>query len=180
MKDKTVLIVFLLALALVTSGCETMSEHKQAAGTVVGAGAGAAAGAAIGSAFGVPGLGAAIGAGGGGLIGNVIGGEMQKKQEKKEMEELRQKVQELESTKKATSPEASSAAPSTVEKRFVAGHFEFIKKKRWVDATKTERVWVPESTEGDKRIEGHYEERSIPGGNWEEYEEKVWVPDHYE
>ncbi|HHT9120814.1 MAG TPA: glycine zipper domain-containing protein [Candidatus Hypogeohydataceae bacterium YC41] len=135
----SLLLVCLLALGLVTFGCGAMSEHKQAAGTGLGALGGAAAGAGIGSAFGAPGLGAAIGAGGGALIGNVIGGEMQKKQDKKEMEELKQKVEEMESTKKATTPEASA------ERRQIEGQWY---KKSYVEdppgSGKYKEVWVPE------------------------------------
>lgn len=179
---KNSLIILLLALAFVGAGCAGMAEHKGATGAGAGALGGAAAGAAIGSAFGVPGLGAAIGAGGGALIGKTVGDEMQRKDDKREVEELKRKVEELEATKKTASPE--SATPGTAGgaagKKFVAGHWEYNKNKRWVDTTKIERVYVPEHTEGDKRIDGHYEDRSIPGGYWEEYEEKVWVPDHYE
>ncbi len=34
--------------------------------------------------------------------------------------------------------------------------------------------------EGDRRIEGHYEERLVPSGHWQEYEEKTWISGHYE
>lgn len=134
----SLLLVCLLALGLVFCGCYA-AEHKQATGTVAGAAGGAAAGAAIGSAFGAPGLGAAIGAGGGGLIGNVIGGEMQRKEEKKEVEELKAKVQELESTKKATTPEASA------DRKLIDGKWY---KKSYIEdpvgSGKYKEVWLPE------------------------------------
>ena len=38
---------------------------------------------------------------------------------------------------------------------------------------KRERVWVDERYEGNRRIEGHYEERLVPSGHWQEYEEKT-------
>ncbi len=135
----SVLLVSLLALGLVFCGCWA-AEHKTATGTAIGAAGGAATGAAIGSAFGAPGLGAAIGAGGGGLIGSVVGGEMQRKEEKKEMEELKAKVQELESTKKATTPETSSA-----DRRLIDGRWY---KKSYVEdppgSGKYKEVWLPE------------------------------------
>ena len=65
-------------------------------------------------------------------------------------------------------------------KNFIEGHYEYVKKRKWVDTSKKERVWVDERTEGDKRVEGHYEERLVPSGNWNEYEEKTWIPAHYE
>ena len=134
----SLLLVCLLALGLVTFGCAA-AEHKQAVGTGVGALGGAAAGAGIGSAFGAPGLGAAIGAGGGALIGNVIGGEMQKKEEKKEMEELKAKVQELEATKKATTPEASA------DRKLIDGKWY---KRSMIEepagSGKYKEVWLPE------------------------------------
>jgi hypothetical protein len=56
------------------------------------------------------------------------------------------------------------------------GQWGYVKKKRWVEAGKWERVWIPERREGNRRIEGHYEQRWVPGGYWEEYMERVWIP----
>ncbi len=50
----------------------------------------------------------------------------------------------------------------------------------WIDTSKNERVWIEESYEGNRRIEGHYEVRKTPSGYWQEYEEKIWIPGHYE
>ncbi len=63
---------------------------------------------------------------------------------------------------------------------YIEGHYEYVKKRKWVDTSKKERVWVEERLEGDRRIEGHYEDRNVPSGYWQEYEEKVWIPAHYE
>jgi len=65
-------------------------------------------------------------------------------------------------------------------KNYIEGHHEFVKQRKWVDTSKKERVWADERYEGDKRIEGHYEDRLVPSGSWQEYEEKTWVPAHYE
>jgi hypothetical protein len=65
-------------------------------------------------------------------------------------------------------------------KIFIEGHNEYVKKREWVDTSKKERVWVDQRVEGDKRIDGHYEERFVTSGNWQEYEEKTWIPGHYE
>ena len=65
-------------------------------------------------------------------------------------------------------------------KNHIDGHYEYVKKRKWVDTSKKERVWVDERYEGDRRIEGHYEERPVPSGHWQEYEEKTWIPAHYE
>ncbi len=59
-------------------------------------------------------------------------------------------------------------------------HYEYVKKRHWVDTSRKERVWVNERFEGERRIEEHYEERNTPAGRWEEYEEKIWIPGHYE
>jgi hypothetical protein len=40
--------------------------------------------------------------------------------------------------------------------------------------------WVAERYEGNRRIEGHYEEKLVPSGRWQEYEEKTWIPSHHE
>lgn len=159
-----------LGMAVVLSGC-VAAEHKGATGAGIGAMGGAALGAGIGAATGSPGLGAAIGAGAGALTGKVVGDVMQEKKEKREVEELKAKVKELEAAERSGSQEG---------KRFVEGHWEYVKKKKWVDTSRKERVWVPERIEGDRRIEGHYEVRVVPDGYWQEYEEKIWVPDHYE
>ena len=62
----------------------------------------------------------------------------------------------------------------------IEGHYEYVKKRKWVDTSKKERIFVEERMEGDRRIEGHYEDRNVPSGYWQEYEEKVWIPEHYE
>ena len=64
--------------------------------------------------------------------------------------------------------------------RRIEGHYEYVRKRKWVDTSKRERVWVEERVEGDRRIAGHYEDRNVPSGYWQEYEEKVWIPAHYE
>ena len=58
----------------------------------------------------------------------------------------------------------------------IDAHYEYVKKRKWVDTSKKERVWVEERIEGDRRIEGHYQDRNVPSGYWQEYEEKVWIP----
>lgn len=77
--------------------------------------------------------------------------------------------------------EVPPKTPSTYIERPVAespikGHWGYVKKKRRVETGKRERVWVPERIEGNRRIEGHYEQKWVPGGYWEEYTEKVWIP----
>lgn len=70
--------VSLAAVALVLSGCETMSERQK--GTAVGAGVGAGVGAVLGSATGgKAGSGAVIG----GAIGAVVGNLWSKRQEER-------------------------------------------------------------------------------------------------
>jgi hypothetical protein len=129
---------------------------------------GTAAGAGIGAAFGAPGLGAIIGLGLGTIGGALAQDHLNKKQAEKEKKELEAQL------------EAANPPTPQPQKSFVEGHYEHIKKKRWVDTSKREQVWVEEHQKEDKRVEGHYEERLVPSGYWEEFEEKVWIPDHYE
>lgn len=65
-------------------------------------------------------------------------------------------------------------------KNYIEGHFEYVKKRKWIDTSQKEKVFVEERIEGDRRVEAHYENRLVPSGYWEEYEEKIWVPSHYE
>ena len=65
-------------------------------------------------------------------------------------------------------------------KDYIEAHYEYMKKRKWVDTSKQERIWVDERYEGERRIEEHYEERNVPSGHWQEYEEKTWIPAHYE
>lgn len=67
------LVPFILAVALVVSGCEMTKGERTGAGAGIGALGGAGLGAAIGSAFGVPGIGALWGGLGGAMIGSLTG-----------------------------------------------------------------------------------------------------------
>ncbi len=71
--------------------------------------------------------------------------------------------------------------PNLLEgKNYIEEHYEYVKKRKWIDTSQKEKVWVEERTEGDRRIDPHYEDRLVPSGYWEEYEEKIWIPSHYE
>ncbi len=65
-------------------------------------------------------------------------------------------------------------------KNYIEEHYEYVKKRKWIDTSQKEKVFVEERIEGDRIIEAHYENRLVPSGYWEEYEEKIWVPSHYE
>ncbi len=65
-------------------------------------------------------------------------------------------------------------------KNYIGGHYEYVKKRKWIDTSQKEKVFVEERIEGDRRVEAHYENRLVPSGYWEEYEERIWVPSHYE
>ncbi|HLA37467.1 MAG TPA: hypothetical protein VJZ02_03265 [Candidatus Brocadiales bacterium] len=151
----------LLALFL-GSGCVSNQS------TTVGMAGGAAAGVGIGAALGNPILGAIVGLGLGTAGGALVQGHQDKERAKKEKKELEQQL------------EAANPPTPMPQKSFIEGHYEHVKKKRWLDTSQRERVWVDEHEEEGKTIDGHYEERLTPSGYWEESEEKVWVPDHYE
>jgi len=152
-----------LTLPLVLGGCSTMGTAT-ALGTALGAGLGAVAGHQSGHA----GEGTAIGAGVGALTGALVGSVM-------ENQELRAERRVIERHRRVVYSEPYRGSGTWVD-----GHYEYLRKKEWVDTTTTERVWVEEYWNGNRRIEGHYEVRKIPSGYWREYEEKIWVPGHYE
>ncbi len=161
------IIVTVICVAIVSSlanGCLTTTQKSAAVGT----GAGAATGAVIGALTGSPAMGAAIGAGAGALGGALVGDHLDKKREEQERAELYRQL--------ALEKQNSSGQG----KNYIEGHYEYVKKRKWVDTSKKERVWVAERYEGERRIDGHYEERLVPSGQWQEYEEKTWIPGHHE
>lgn len=165
MNHKIVLSVIGIALiSIFSSGCLTTTQKSAGVGT----GVGAALGAGIGAIVGDPALGAAIGAGAGALGGAMVGDHMDNKREKRENADLQR---QLELEKQSSSGQG---------KNYIEGHYEYVKKRAWVDTSKKERVWVEERVDGDRRVEGHYEDRLVPSGHWNEYEEKTWIPAHYE
>jgi len=165
MKSKIILsVIGIVAVSILTSGCLTTTQKSAGVGT----GVGAALGAGIGAIVGDPALGAAIGAGAGALGGAMVGDHMDKQREEQERADLQRQL------------ELERRSSSGQGKNYIEGHYEYVKKREWVDTSKKERVWVDDRSEGDKRIEGHYEERLVPSGNWNEYEEKTWIPAHYE
>ena len=163
-KKIIIAVVCVAAISVLTTGCMTTTQK----GTGAGMGIGAALGAGIGALAGDPALGAAIGAGVGAVGGGLIGDNMDRKREASEKADLQRQL-EL---------ERQSGTGQGQNK--IDAHYEYVKKRKWVDTSTQERVWVEERFEGDRRIEGHYEDRNVPSGNWQEYEEKVWIPEHYE
>jgi len=163
-KQIIVSIICIAALSVLATGCMTTTQK----GTGLGAGIGAGLGAGIGALTGNTGMGAAIGAGAGAVGGALVGDHMDKKREAAEKAAL---YRQLELERQSSFGQG---------RQKIDGHYEYIKKRKWADTTKTEKVWVEERYEGDRRIEGHYEDRSVPSGYWQEYEEKVWIPEHYE
>ncbi|HPA45495.1 MAG TPA: YMGG-like glycine zipper-containing protein [bacterium] len=152
-------MVLLVAAPLVLTGCTTL--QTTAVGTALGAGVGAIAGHQSGRA----GEGVAIGAGAGALTGALVGSMMENHALKAERRAIER---------------SNRVAYSGGSGNWIDGHYEYVVKKEWVDTTTTERVWVKEYQDGDRRIEGHYEVRKVPSGYYREYEEKIWIPGHYE
>ncbi len=165
MRGKIVFTVMCVAaISILATGCMTTTQKS----TAVGAGTGAAVGTGIGALTGHAGMGAIIGAGAGAVGGALVGDHLDKKREEAEKAEMQR---QLELERKAGSGEG---------KNYIEAHYEYVKKRKWVDTSKKERVWVEERQESDRRIEGHYEERVVPGGYWQEYEERIEIPAHYE
>ncbi len=165
MKIKLVgMTLCILVVTVFTTGCMTTTQKSAAVGT----GSGAAAGAIIGALAGNAGMGAAIGAGTGAIGGALVGDHLDRQREEAEYAQMQRQLQ------------MERQVSSGQGKNYVEGHFEYVKKRKWVDTSKKERVWVAEQYDGSRRIEGHYEERHVPSGQWQEYEEKTWIPAHYE
>ena len=171
---KSTLLAVCVVLAIASSGCLSAQNS-----TGVGAVGGAGIGAGIGAIFGNPALGALIGVGIGTIGGALAQSHIEKKKKREEAKELEEQLMEGQE-KKVTSKDGSGLKVTDKDKTFVEGHNEYVLKKEWIDTSKKERVWIEEKTEGDRRIDGHYEDRLIPSGYWDVQEEKVWIPDHYE
>ena len=165
MRNKVVYTVLCLVIVFIlATSCNT--TQKKSSG--MGAGIGMVLGLSIGALLGDPGLGMAIGTGAGSLGGAVVGDQLEKKREEAEKAELQRQLE----------PEKENG--SKEGKDYIEGHYEYVKKRKWIDTSQKEKVYVEESIEDDRRIEAHYEDRVLPSGYWEEYEEKIWVPSHYE
>mgnify|MGYP000241756754 CR=1 FL=1 len=162
-------VLALITLVSVFAGC-TATEQ----GAVIGGASGAGLGAIIGHQSGNRGEGAAIGAAAGALMGGLVGHQIDKDKQAQAREQAYRQGQA------DARRDAVTAPPPQGKGNWIEGHYEYVTKKEWVDTTKTERVWVPEHTVGDRRIEGHWQERQVPSGYWREYEEKIWIPGHYE
>ncbi len=166
MRNKIIVTVMcVIVVSVLATGCVTTTTQQS---TGIGAGIGAVLGAGVGALVGDPALGMAIGAGAGALGGALAGDQLDKKREEAEKAELQRQL------------ELESKAGSGEGKNYIEEHYEYVKKRSWIDTSKKERVWVEERTEEDRRIDAHFEDRLVPSGYWEEYEEKVWVPSHYE
>ncbi len=157
-------IMCVMVISIISSGCLTTTQKGTAIGTATGAALGTGFGALAGSAS----TGAIIGAGVGALGGALAGDYADKKREEAEYAMLQR---QLNMERQSTSGQG---------KNHIEGHYEYVKRRKWVDTSKKERVWVAERYEGNRRIEGHYQERPVSSGYWQEYEEKTWVPAHYE
>ena len=164
------ILLSLLVTATLFSGC---TATEQGAG--IGAASGAGLGAIIGHQSGHAGEGALIGAGAGAVLGGLIGHDIEKREHEEEVEDAYEQGR-----RDSRTETGRSDRPTTGKGDWVEGHYEYVTKKEWVDTTTRERVWVEEQVIGDRRVEAHWEERDVPSGHWRTYEEKTWVPGHYE
>lgn len=162
----TKILVSVLGVLVLLSGCTSTEK-----GAGIGAATGAGLGAIIGHQSKEAGPGAAIGAAAGAIIGGFIGHEVEKGEQKQAVESAYQQGRR---------DGAIQSSSSTGRGTWVEGHYQYVTKKEWVDTTTRERVWIEEQVIGDRRIEGHWVERDVPSGYWRTYEEKTWVPGHYE
>jgi len=163
----------LIAATALLFGC---TATEQGAG--VGAASGAGLGAIIGHQSGHGGEGAAIGAAAGAIVGGMIGHQVDKEQQGRQMDQAYEEG--IRDGRRGTPSSGSGLSEGKGSGTWVEGHYEYVTKKEWVDTTKTERVWVEEQVLGNRRIEAHWEERKVPSGFWRSYEEKIWIPGHYE
>jgi len=167
---KTSLSIVFLGISALLVGC---TATEQGAG--IGAASGAGLGAIIGHQSGETGEGAAIGAAAGALVGGLIGHQVDKEEQQRALDNAYRQGRY-----DAPGQVSGSASRRRGKGNWIDGHYEYVTKKEWVDTTTTERVWVEEQVIGDRRIEAHWEERQVPDGHWRTYEEKTWVPGHYE
>jgi hypothetical protein len=149
---------------LFTAGCAdfTNTRNMAAVGTLLGTGAGIAIGAATGDMA----QGAMLGAGIGGLAGAAGGQWYEGYQRKRTGKKL---LEEVEEDMLGGKEKIEGIGP---------GHYDMVKKSKWVDTSSKKRVWVEEKVVDGKVAEAHFEERLIPSGYWVEEEEKVWVEDN--
>ena len=169
MRNKvTFAVMCFVIISILATGCQTTTKKSSG----IGAGIGTLLGAGIGALLGDPGLGMALGAGAGSLGGAVVGDQLEKKRAEAEKAELERQLE--------PEPELERRTESGEGKNYIEEHYEYVKRRKWIDTSQTEKVFVEERIEGDRRIEGHYEDRNVPSGFWQEYEEKVWIPEHYE
>ena len=122
MKQIIVSIICIAALSVLATGCMTTTQK----GTGLGAGIGAGLGAGIGALTGNTGMGAAIGAGAGAVGGALVGDHMDKKREAAEKAAL---YRQLELERQSSFGQG---------RQKIDGHYEYIKKRKWADTTKTE------------------------------------------
>ena len=155
MKRVELLVVALMMLV----GCTTV-QHSAATGGMLGA----MTGAIIGHQSGEAAAGAGIGAGVGALLG-ALAQDYTDHVEERAVREYR-----------AREGISASRYDYRGGTRSVDSHYEYEKKRVWVDTSHDERVWVPEHYAGGRRIEGHYETKHIVDGYWKTVEEKIWVP----
>jgi hypothetical protein len=57
------------------------------------------------------------------------------------------------------------------------GHYDTVKKSKWVDTSKKKRVWIEDKVVDGQLIKAHFEEKIVPSGYWVEEDQKVWVED---
>jgi len=107
-------------ISMLTAGCMTTTQK----GTAVGTGVGAALGTGIGALAGHAGMGAIVGAGAGAVGGALVGDHMDQKRDEAEKANLRRQL-ELERQS------GSGRGQNKIE-----GHYEYVKKRKWVDTSK--------------------------------------------
>ncbi len=166
-KSFITVLCLLVLVSFSLTGCLTTTQKGSAIGTGVGAGAGAGIGAIFGGSKGAL-IGAGIGALSGAAGGALVGDQQDKRREQAEREALQRQL------------EIERQSPSQENKTKIEEHYEYVKKKEWIDTSKEERIWVEGYEDDERKVEGHYETKTIPSGYWKEYEEKVLIPEHYE
>ncbi len=112
--------VCVASIAILSTGCMTTTQKGTAVGTGVGAGLGAGIGALTGNA----GMGALIGAGAGAVGGALVGDNMDKKREAAEKADLQRQL------------ELERQSGSGQGQNKVDAHYEYVKKRKWVDTSK--------------------------------------------
>jgi len=162
---KKTLSLMVCATFLLSTGCTTVQR-----GALAGSALGAGTGAIIGHQSGETGPGALLGAGVGALLG-ALTSDLVEDHNERYAHIRREEHYHARTPEPAYIPRVADAGNI----KSVEPHYEYETKQVWKDTSHDERIWVPEHTKGNRRIQGHWEVVQVDEGHWETVQDKIWV-----